>query len=354
MKIAVGLSGGVDSAVSALLLKRQGHEIIGTIMKIWDGRKTSALKGNSCYGPDEYKDIEDVKNLCKTLDIPLHVVDCSRQYNEFVLKYFDDEYRGGRTPNPCVMCNQNIKFGFLPELLKRSGEKFDHFATGHYARVTFDNKTNRYLLKKGLDGRKDQSYFLYRLSQQQLSNVIFPLGEYRKTDVRKIAAQAGLPVHDKKESQDFYSGDYTELLTVKKSEGQIVNTEGKILGKHNGTWNYTIGQRKGLKICSDKPLYVVGIDAKKNRIIVGDKTGLTSIGLRASNCNIIASRLPQTAQAKTRSTSKEAACDISFNDNELTVMFHEPQEAITPGQSVVIYEGDIVLGGGTIIGAIQQ
>jgi tRNA-specific 2-thiouridylase len=295
-----------------------------------------------------------VENLCKVLDIPLHVVDCSSQYNEFVLKYFDDEYRSGRTPNPCVICNQNIKFGFLPELLRQSGEKFDHFATGHYARVSYDNKTNRYLLKKGLDERKDQSYFLYRLNQQQLSTVIFPLGNYHKTEVRKIASDAGLPVHDKKESQDFYSGDYAELLTVKKSEGQIVDTEGKILGKHNGSWNYTIGQRKGLKICGDKPLYVVDIDAKKNLIIVGDKTGLTSIGLRASNCNIIASQLPQMAQAKTRSTSKEAQCCISFNDNILIAMFNEPQEAITPGQSVVLYDGDVVLGGGTILSAIRD
>jgi tRNA-uridine 2-sulfurtransferase len=353
MKIAVGLSGGVDSAVSAFLLKQEGNEVIGTIMKIWDGRQTTASKGNSCYGPDENEDIEEVENLCEVLGIPLYVIDCSRQYNEIVLKYFDEEYRGGRTPNPCVMCNQSIKFGFLPEFLKNSGVKYDRFATGHYARVMYDDKTRRYLLKKGLDDRKDQSYFLYRLNQRQLSTVIFPLGEYHKTDVRKIASDAGLPVHDKKESQDFYSGDYAELLTVKNSEGLIIDTDGTILGKHHGTWNYTIGQRKGLGICSDRPLYVVAIDAPKNQIIVGDKTGLMSIGLRASNINIIVSHLPRTAQAKTRSTSKEAPCTISLKDNELTVVFNEPQEAITPGQSVVLYNGDIVLGGGTIIEAIQ-
>jgi tRNA-specific 2-thiouridylase len=354
MKIAVGLSGGVDSAVSAYLLKKSGHEIFGTIMKIWDGRQTTASKGNSCYGPDEHEDIEEVENLCKMLDIPLHVIDCSKQYNEIVLKYFDDEYRSGRTPNPCVMCNQNIKFGFLPELLKRSGVTYEAFATGHYARVSFDAKTNRYLLKKGLDDQKDQSYFLYRLSQKQLSTVIFPLGEYHKPDVRKIASDAGLPVHDKKESQDFYSGDYAELLTVKNTEGFIVDGAQKILGKHNGTWNFTIGQRKGLGICSDRPLYVVALDAQKNQVIVGEKTDLTSIGLRASNICMIAEEFPKTAFAKTRSTSHEVACDISLNDNELTIMFNEPQEAITPGQSIVFYDGDIVLGGATIIEGIQK
>jgi tRNA-specific 2-thiouridylase len=354
MKIAVGLSGGVDSAVCAFLLKREGHEVIGTIMKIWDGRKTTASRGNSCYGPDEHEDLRDVENLCKALDIPLHVVDCSSQYNNIVLKYFDDEYRSGRTPNPCVMCNQNIKFGILPAMLKQTGVEYDRFATGHYARVTYDGQTNRFLLKKGLDKRKDQSYFLYRLDQWQLSAVVFPIGEYRKTDVRKIASDAGLPVFDKKESQDFYGGDYAELLTVQKSEGQIVDKEGEMLGKHNGTWNYTIGQRKGLKISSKRPLYVVAIDACKNRVIVGDKTDLMSIGLRASNINMIASQLPRTAQAKTRSTSTEAPCSVSLNHDELTIMFDEPQEAITPGQSVVLYDGDIVLGGGTIIEAIKK
>ena len=354
MKIVVGLSGGVDSAVSAFLLKSAGHVVIGAIMKIWDGRQTKASKGNSCYGPDENEDIDEVENLCKLLGIPLHIVDCSSQFNEIVLKYFDDEYRCGRTPNPCIKCNQNIKFGILPELLRKAGIQYDRFATGHYARVTHDSKTDRYLLQKGLDDRKDQSYFLYRLNQKQLSTVIFPLGEYLKTEVRKIASSAGLPVHDKKESQDFYTGDYAELLTVKKSEGLIIDKEGKMLGKHLGIWNYTIGQRKGLGICSDRPLYVVAIDAQKNQVVVGDKTGLISIGLRASNMNIIVSKLPRTAQAKTRSTSKEAPCSISFHDNELTVMFTEPQEAITPGQSVVLYDEDIVLGGGTIIEAIPQ
>jgi tRNA-specific 2-thiouridylase len=354
MKIAVGLSGGVDSAVAAFLLKRDGHEVIGAIMKIWDGRQTTASKGNSCYGPDEGEDIHDVENLCKVLNIPLHVIDCSDQYNKIVLKYFDDEYRSGRTPNPCVICNQNIKFGILPAMLKQIGVEYDRFATGHYARVAYDGKVNRFLLKKGLDKRKDQTYFLYRLDQRQLSAVVFPLGELHKTDVRKIASDAGLPVFDKKESQDFYSGDYAELLTVKKSEGRIVDKEGKMLGKHNGTWNYTIGQRKGLGISSKRPLHVVAIDACKNQVVVGDKTDLMSIGLRASNITMIAPQLPRIAQAKTRSTSKEAPCSVSLNDDELTIIFDDPQEAITPGQSVVLYDGDIVLGGGTIIEAIKK
>jgi tRNA-specific 2-thiouridylase len=262
------------------------------------------------------------------------------------------EYRTGRTPNPCVLCNQSIKFGILPSLLAESGITFDRYATGHYARIEYDETSGRYLLKKALDPQKDQSYFLYRLTQEQLSKALFPLGEYEKNKVRQIALDAKLPVHDKEESQDFYSGDYTELLDTKVSEGNIVNTEGKILGKHKGIWNYTVGQRKGLGIFHKNPVYVISINKDKNEIVIGEKEHLFSKGLTANNITMIVKEIPQKAQAKIRSNSKEVPCTISCKKDELKVIFDEPQSAVTPGQSVVLYSDDIVLGGGIIEKAI--
>jgi tRNA-specific 2-thiouridylase len=354
MRIAVGLSGGVDSSVTALLLKQAGHEVIGATMKIFDGRNIAHSKGNSCYGPDENNDIEEVADLCRILNIPYHVMDCSSQYNEIVLKYFDNEYCSGRTPNPCVICNQKIKFGILPLLLEQTGIAFDFFATGHYANTDFDRVKARYLLKKGTDEKKDQSYFLYRLSQTQLSKIMFPLGKYSKDQVRSIARDANLPVHDKKESQDFYNGDYTELLSVKKCKGNIVDTSGKIIGQHDGVWNYTIGQRKGLGIAGGIPLYVVAINADRNEVILGEKEFLMAGGLRATDVNIIADKIPQHASVKTRSTGKEIPCSIMFDGMEFEIHFDEPQPAVTPGQSVVIYDNDIVVGGGIISVATEH
>lgn len=349
MKIAVGMSGGVDSSVTAYLLKQQGHEIVGVIMKIWHGGSCVSMnKGNACYGPDEDHDIEDARKVCDCLGVPLHVIDCSRQYEETVLQYFKKEYSAGRTPNPCVMCNHSIKFGVLPELLAGSGISFEKFATGHYARVEFDTMLKRYLLKKAADTAKDQTYFLYRLSQDQLARVIFPLGDFKKTEVRKIAKQAGLPVHDKEESQDFYSGDYGELLDKMPASGDIVDTNGKILGTHNGIWNYTIGQRKGLGIAVGKPLFVTAIDTRENRVVVGDKEDLLSNGLSANAVVGFENEQSGNAFAKIRSTAQEVSCSFSYENDTLAVTFNEPQLSITPGQSVVLYDNAAVLGGGII------
>jgi len=353
MKIAVGLSGGVDSAVAALLLKEAGHDVIGTTMKIWDGRKTAHAKGNACYGPDEQEDIRDAFNVCKALEIPYYVIDCSKQYNEIVLRYFDEEYKSGRTPNPCIACNEKIKFGMLPLMLEQSGVAFERFATGHYANMDFDRVIARYLLKKGKDPKKDQSYFLYRLSQTQLAKVIFPLGEYIKEQIRAKAREANLPVHDKKESQDFYSGDYTELLSVKNGDGLIVDTKGNILGKHNGIWNFTIGQRKGLGVAGGIPLYVVAVRPNQNEVVLGEKELLLASGLRASDVNIIAGTMPKRASVKTRSSSDAVPCTVGFDGIELEILFDEPHFAVTPGQSAVVYDGDIVVGGGIIKEALM-
>lgn len=355
MKILVGMSGGVDSSVAAMLLKEQGHEVIGAIMSIWgkDGLKlTAAGNKNACYGPDEKEDIEEAKKIAKEIGIPLHVFDCVEQYEKIVLENFKEEYLAGRTPNPCIWCNSLIKFDVLPFLAKQAGIEFDKFATGHYARIELDEKSGRYLLKKGVNPKKDQSYFIYRLRQDQLANIIFPLGSYTKEEIRTLAKERGLKVFDKPDSQDFYSGDYNELLEVKEKEGRIVDTEGKILGKHNGIWNYTIGQRKGLGISSTQPLYVVRLDKEKNEVVVGFEDKTFQRKLVANRLSLISTEKitePIEAKAKVRSTQTETEVTIKpISDEEVEVEFYNLQKSIAPGQSIVFYNGETVIGGGII------
>ncbi|MDI6775177.1 MAG: tRNA 2-thiouridine(34) synthase MnmA [Verrucomicrobiota bacterium] len=356
MMAVVGMSGGVDSAVAALLLKQQGHSVAGAIMKIWDENLASCVSGdagNACFGPNEEKDIEGARRVCDKLDISLHVVDCVKEYREIVLANFRGEYASGRTPNPCALCNPGVKFGALPSLLARSGVLFDRFATGHYARVARHEASDRFFVRKGADAAKDQSYFLYRLSQEQLAMACFPLGDLRKEQVRRIARDEALPVHDRKESQDFYGGDYTELLGAAKRRGRIVHTDGRALGEHNGLWNYTIGQRKGLGVADGKPLYVVAIHADRNELIVGGKERLLSAGLAAADLNWFLGESRRRAAAKIRSTAREVPCSVFTEGATARVTFDEPQSAVTPGQSVVFYDGDACLGGGVILHAIQ-
>lgn len=352
MKVLVGLSGGVDSSVAALLLKRAGHDIIGVTMSIWgkDGLALNSGHKNACYGPDEKEDIEEARKIAKQLDIPYYVFDCASKYEEVVLENFKKEYISGRTPNPCVWCNALVKFGLLPELAKLNGLKFDKFATGHYARIE-KNETGRFILKRGILPKKDQSYFLYRLPKERLEHILLPLGEYTKDEIRKIAKEAGLAAAEKPDSQDFYGGDYNELLNIPEKEGNIVNTEGKILGKHKGIWNYTIGQRKGLGVSSTEALYVIELRKETNEVVVGfaDKTFKDT--LFAVDLNWLSTDKPENplrVKAKIRSTGEPSDATIYPEKSGVRVVFDNMQKSIAAGQSVVFYDDDIVLGGGII------
>ncbi len=350
-KVAVGLSGGVDSSVTASILKQSGYEVCGLTMKVWQGENKEALHSSACYGSDEHKDIEDIQKVCQQLNIPFYIIDLSREYQQFVVDYFKKEYQDGRTPNPCVICNHRVKFQLLLEKASKAGINFDHFATGHYARVQYDEKLQRYQLLKSVNPEKDQSYFLSFLKQEQLKKVLFPLGTKSKEEVRTIARKLGLSVYDKEESQDFYGGDYRELIPD-MPPGDIVDTKGKVLGKHKGIHHYTIGQRKGLGIPAPQPLYVLTIDKKKNRIIAGKKEELFQTQLIAHTFNWVSIPCPRTSLEGTVKIryrhSGAPATIIPLGKEKVKVVFHEPQKAITPGQAVVAYEGDILLGGGLI------
>ncbi len=342
MKIAVGLSGGVDSSVAAALLKCQGHEIVGITMKLWhDGRYRGGSK-DACFGPGEAEDIARAESLCRQLGIEYHVFDCSEEYEKVVLSYFRSEYLAGRTPNPCVRCNAFMKFGVLPQLARKSGVEFDKFATGHYARLREENGV--FHLLRGADENKDQSYFLYRLKQAQLKDLLFPLGELHKSEVRKLASEYGLEVKDKPDSQDFYSGDHTELLNTPPRPGNIVDPSGKILGTHQGFWNYTIGQRKGLGIATKEPLYVLELNACRNEVVVGPVSETMCHELELTDCSWISSEQEGEVQVKVRSASKMLAA--FYQKNKLH--FPDGVFAAAKGQSAVLYRGDEVLGGGII------
>ena len=285
------------------------------------------------------------------LDIPYYVFDCREQYKKLVLSNFKQEYLNGRTPNPCIWCNATIKFEALPRTARENGLEFDKFATGHYARLDYNPNSNRYFLRTAKDLRKDQSYFIYRLQQEQLAKILLPLGEYSKPQIRELAHQAGLKVYDKPDSQDFYSGDYSDLLEVKANPGNFVTKDGRILGRHTGIWNYTIGQRRGLGVSSERPLYVIGFNKEKNEVILGHEEESLKKGLLAGNCTWMDFELPTkpfTATAKVRSSQTPTPVTVSKTENGIKVEFIDLQKALTPGQSIVLYNGDIVLGGGII------
>lgn len=353
--ILVGLSGGVDSAAAAVLLKQQGYRVIGATMQVWDPSlpvPQGTYQKNACLSPEK-EDLSDIQAIAQKLGIEHITVDCRTQYRQAVLDNFRLEYSCGRTPNPCVLCNSLIKFGVLPSAAKAQGVAFDKFATGHYARVEWDAASGKYLLKKAVDLSRDQSYFLHRLTQTQLAHVLFPLGEMTKPQIREVARQAGLAVADKEDSQDFYCGDYNDLLNFPNKPGDIVTKDGKKVARHNGIWGYTIGKRKGLGISGFAvPMYVVGIDARKNQVIIGPKADLYADRLEADHLSWMAGEPPAEefeCEIKIRNLHYPAKARVrALKDGSVCAVFEEPQMSITAGQSAVMYQGDVVLGGGII------
>ncbi len=337
-KVLIGMSGGVDSSVSAYLLKKKGYEVIGATIQMTDIKDSDAPK------------------VCKSLGIEHMYIDRREEFKKEIINYFLNEYKEGKTPNPCTLCNRKVKF----ETLIQEANKLncDFISTGHYVRV--QKKGNRYFLRKGKDKTKDQSYVLYKLTQGQLSRCIFPLGNITKRKVRNIAKKLNLEVAEKKDSQEIcfipdndYSG-YIERNSKENFEkGNIVDKEGNILGQHKGVYNYTIGQRKGIEISSKEPLYIVDINVEKNEIVVGSEKDIYMDELIATNLNWIGIESLENSmkvRGKIRYGGTESKCTISnTNDGNVLVKFDEKQRAITPGQSIVFYKNDIVIGGGTIL-----
>jgi len=352
-KVLVAMSGGMDSSVAAALLEEDGFEIAGIIMKVWDGKPLPGeVPRHGCYGPGEEEDIEDARKVAQILGIPFHTFDLRQEYRIEVLDYFRQEYLSGKTPNPCIRCNRRVKFGALLEKARYAGLAFDYIASGHYVRTEYDESSGRYLLKKGIDAKKDQSYFLCSLSQEQLGCLLFPLGGYAKEEVRRMAVSFGLDLSDRPESQDFIAGGYSALIKAAAKPGPILDRRGNLLGHHRGIPFYTIGQRKGLGISSGERLYVTTIDREKNAIVVGTKEEVYGDELTASGLNWIAMerlKQPIEVKAKIRYHHNESEAQVTpLGKDKVSVKFAEPQMAITPGQAVVFYDGDVVLGGGTI------
>jgi len=351
--VAVGLSGGVDSSLAAALLVDSGFKVIGLTMKIWRGayRIQEGLK-HACFGPGEEEDIEACSRLASSLGIDYKVLDLSREYETRVLEYFKSEYRAGRTPNPCIVCNRDLKFGFLVDRAREAGVDFDFFATGHYARKATLDGIN--YLRRGADPAKDQSYFLYSLDSDRLGHILFPLGDMTKDEVRHLAKAHGLETADKAESQDFVAGgDYTPLFEdAEPEEGDIVDRDGRVLGRHRGLPFYTIGQRRGLGVSTGPdPLYVVALEREANRVVVGPNSGLFSEGLMCSSFRFQAPAIdPEiSAYAKIRQNHKPTSCKVRSLNGGAILEFETAQRAVAPGQSAVIYSADgRVLGGGVI------
>jgi tRNA-specific 2-thiouridylase len=344
-KVLVAMSGGVDSSVAALLIKERGYDSAGVTMCL--GVQEAEGEEPRCCGPDA---VNDARRVCDRLGIPHYVLDYAADLEEKVIRPFIAEYARGRTPNPCVACNRYLKFGLLLDKAKAMG--FDYLATGHYAGI--DKRSSDYVLKRPKDKRKDQTYFLYHIEPERLTSVLFPLASYTKEDVRAMADKARLPVASKPESQDICfvtQKNYQAFIAERLPEirpGWIVDKDGKKLGDHRGIAFHTIGQRGGLGISHKTPLYVIAINMAENRIIVGEKKDLLAKSLIAGDLNILVRDWPRTVYAKIRYRKKEAPCTAAFENDRIRVLFEEDQEAITPGQSVVFYDGNVVLGGGII------
>ncbi len=346
-KVLVAMSGGVDSSVASFLLKQHNFDVVGVTMCLGVRDETPYTDKPGCCGVQA---IEDARRVCEKLGIGHYVLDFSKYLKEKVIDRFVSDYGKGRTPNPCVECNRYLKFEILLNKARSLG--FDFLATGHYAKI--EKNKNGFVLKRARDKTKDQSYFLYPIKKDKLKYIKFPLADLTKTQVRSIAHKAGLAVSEKPASQDicFISGkNYHAFLSprIKKpAPGPIVDTQGNILGRHKGIYFYTIGQRRGLSISSSKPLYVVKVNVKKNELIVSDKKDLKAKNLVAGKVNLLVKKLPHNALAKIRYGHKAARCTVLEKGKKLYISFTRPQESITPGQSVVLYDKSTVAGGAII------
>ena len=363
--IAVAMSGGVDSSTVAAMLRAEGHSVIGLTMQLWNQRRLAGREGmpesvqGRCCSLD---DVYDARRVAETIGIPYYVVNHEERFERDVVRPFVEDYLSGRTPIPCSLCNNHLKFDQLLIVARQIGA--DLLATGHYARVEYDSDRGRWLLKRPLDRAKDQTYFLFGLTQEQLSRTIFPLGDMTKPQVRELARAHGLALAEKPDSQEICfvpGGDYKRFLDAYLAEqgeslpdtsGELVTTDGKVIGEHSGVHNFTVGQRKGLGVATGNPLYVIQIKGDSGQVVVGADENLYSRSLRARRVNLVAvERLaePMRVTVKIRHRHEGAAAIIeSAGEDEVLVTFDEPQRAITPGQAAVFYDGDVVVGGGWI------
>jgi len=355
--IAVAMSGGVDSSVAAALLKEQGYHVMGISMKTTpcEMEEERSDRYNSCCS---LKHLQDARYVAQMLGIPYQLLDFHKEFQALVIDNFVEQYSQGKTPSPCVVCNEKVKFDLFFRRVREFGAEY--VATGHYAKVEYNPESGRYLLRRPKDLARDQTYFLYGLTQEQLSRAIFPLSDYLKPQIREIARGLGLKVADKPDSQELCfvaDKDYRDFLISKASDrikpGPIIDTEGRVLGEHRGIQLYTIGQRKGLGIATGAPKYVVAIDAKTNSVVVGDNQDLFSKSFRVQQANFIpiptlTAPMPVLVKIRHLHPGSKATLVPGKDDREAEVIFDEPQRAITPGQSAVFYDGDVVVGGGII------
>ncbi len=362
--IAVAMSGGVDSSTVAAMLARDGRAVIGLTMQLWNQRRLPELAGDGASGRCcSLDDVYDARRVAERIGIPYYVVNFERQFEEQVVKPFVDEYLAGRTPIPCTLCNNYIKFDRFLEMADSVGA--GQIATGHYARIQYDRRTGRYQLLRGVDQSKDQTYFLFGLTQPQLARTLFPLGGLNKPQVRELASSLGLEVAEKPDSQEICfvpNGDYAAFLSAymketgvepARTEGEIVTADGRSLGRHAGVHHFTVGQRRGLGVATGEPLYVIATDPESQRVVVGGNDALLRGSFFARDVNwvsIAGASEPVAATVKIRNKHAAAPARLLPTGDEarVEVVFEQPQRAVTPGQAAVFYSGDVVLGGGWI------